>query len=84
MNAAFEVAKTQVKALPKDHVDFGVLQKFGVALAKIGEGLAQQAQTHPDRASVDRLEAVVEMLETNIPEEIGRKKCSMRSKESQA
>ena len=65
---AFEVAQTQVKALPKDHTDSDVMQKFSIALAKIGEGLAQQAQGHPDMASVDRLQAVVNMLETDIPE----------------
>ena len=65
---AFEVAKAEVKALPKDHIDSDVMQKFGIALAKIGEGLAQQAQGHPDAASVDRLQSVVDMLETDIPE----------------
>ena len=68
---AFEVAKAQVTALPKlpkEHVDSGVVQKFGITLAKIGEGLAQQAQGHPDMASVNRLQAIVEMLETNVPE----------------
>ncbi len=65
---AFEVAKAQVKALPKDHVDSAVMQKFGITLAKIGEGLAHQTQSQPDEASVNRLQAIVEMLETNIPE----------------
>lgn len=68
--AAFEVAKTQVKALPKDkdRTDSDVMQKFSITLAKIGEGLAQQAQTRPDVVSVDRLQSVVNMLETDIPE----------------
>ncbi|MEI8376045.1 MAG: PQQ-binding-like beta-propeller repeat protein [Planctomycetota bacterium] len=67
---AFEVAKTQVNILPKDkdRIDSDVIQKYGIALAKIGEGLAQRVQAHPDKDSVNRLQSVVEMLETNIPE----------------
>ena len=67
---AFEVARAQVKALPKDHVDSAAVQKFGITLAKIGEGLAHQTQSQPDAASVNRLQAIVEMLETSIPESI--------------
>lgn len=68
--AAVEVAKTQVKSLPKDkeRIDSDVLQKFGITLAKIGEGLAQQVQAHPDKDSVGRLQSVVKTLEENIPE----------------
>ena len=65
---AFETAEAEVKALPKDHNDSDVMQKFSIALAKIGEGLAQQAQAHPDTESVGRLQSVVNMLETDIPE----------------
>ena len=66
--AAFEVARTQVKALPKDYTDTDAMQKFSFVLAKIGEGLAQQAQGHPGRDALDRLQSVVTMLETDIPE----------------
>ncbi len=65
---AFEVATEQVSALPKEHADSHVMQEFGIALAKIGDGLAQQVKDDPDGASVDRLQSVVNMLETDIPE----------------
>ena len=65
---AFEVAVAQVKALSEGHTDSNVMPKVGIALAKIGEGLAQQVQGRADMASVDRLQSVVNMLETDIPE----------------
>ncbi len=70
MVAGLRGCQAQVKALPKDHVDSAVVQKFGITLAKIGEGLAHQTQSQPDAASVNRLQAIVEMLETSIPESI--------------
>jgi len=66
--SAFEVAQRQVKGLPKERADSDVLQKFGIALAKIGEGLAQEAQAHPDAASVDRVQEVLKMIEADLPE----------------
>ncbi|MGA2255115.1 MAG: hypothetical protein ABSG53_10675, partial [Thermoguttaceae bacterium] len=65
---AFEIAKAQVKTMPKDYTDSDIMQRFSIALAKIGEGLAQTAQGHPDKESVDRLQSVIDMLETDIPE----------------
>ena len=65
---ACEVAQAQVKALPKERADPDVLQKFSIALARIGEGLAQQAEGHPDTASVDRVQSVVNLLESDVPE----------------
>ncbi|MGO9109386.1 MAG: PQQ-binding-like beta-propeller repeat protein [Thermoguttaceae bacterium] len=65
---AFEIAQTQVKVLPKNHTDSDLMQKFSVALAKIGEGLAQQSQDHPDMKSVNRVQSIVNMLESDIPE----------------
>ena len=50
---AFEVAEAQVKALPKDHTDSDVMQKFSIALAKIGEGLAA-AGAGPSRHGIGR------------------------------
>jgi len=65
---AFDVAQEQVKTMPKERTDSDVLQKFGIALAKIGEGLAHQAHDHPDAASVDRVQAVTNMIETDLPD----------------
>ena len=65
---ALEVAQEQAKALPKEGGDADMLRKFGVAVGKIGEGLARQAQDHPDAASVDRLRSIVHVLDTDVPQ----------------
>ena len=64
--AAVEVAQAQVKALPKSPSP-DLLQKVGVALAQIGEGAARQTQAQPDLASVARLRAMTNLIETVIP-----------------
>ncbi len=66
--AAYEVAQAQVNALPKYDAAPELVQKFGVELAKIGEGLSQQSKSDPDAQSVDRLQSIVNMLESTIPE----------------
>jgi outer membrane protein assembly factor BamB len=65
---AVDVAKTLVKELPKEYRDLEAMKSFGVTLAKIGEGLAQQMQAHPDMASVERVQSIIDMLETDVPE----------------
>jgi outer membrane protein assembly factor BamB len=44
------------------------VQKLGVSLAKIGEGLAGQTLGHPDAAAVQRLQTIVNILEDEIPQ----------------
>ena len=44
------------------------MQKFSIVLARIGEGLASAVQGRPDVESVGRLQSVVDMLESDIPE----------------
>jgi outer membrane protein assembly factor BamB len=64
---AFEIAKKEVKALPKDANDGAVAEKLTVALAKIGEGLAQEAKAKPDVAAVERAQDVLNMIDKDLP-----------------
>ena len=66
---AFEVAKQAVSALPKDRSNADLMEEVGIALAKIGEGLAHEMQAHPDTESVNRVQSVVNMLGSSIPED---------------
>jgi outer membrane protein assembly factor BamB len=64
---AFEVAKKEVKALPKETTDTDVMRELSVALAKIGEGLARQAEAKPEIAAVERVDQVLNMIDTDLP-----------------
>lgn len=64
--AALEVARREVSALPKT-ASADLLQKAGVALARIGEGLARQAEAKPDETSVERLRQITNIIKENIP-----------------
>ncbi len=65
---AFDVAQAQVRVLPKGGQDSDTLQAFSIALAQIGEALARQSRGQPDAASIARVQSIVDMLETVIPE----------------
>ena len=67
---AVEAALTELKELPGERGDPEIVLKLAVALANIGQGAARQAQGHPDEESVSRLQAVVNILENDIPERI--------------
>ena len=65
---AVKSATAQVKGVTMKGADPDLIRKFAVALARIGEGLSQQANGHPDPASIGRLQSIVNILENDIPE----------------
>jgi outer membrane protein assembly factor BamB len=64
---AFEVATTEVKSLPTTFNDTDSMREFGVTLARIGGGLAQQAQAKRDVASVEQAQKVLNMFDSDVP-----------------
>jgi outer membrane protein assembly factor BamB len=64
--AAVNVAQEQIKALPKSPSN-ELLQKVGVALAQIGEGVAKQTEAKPDFATVKLLRTMSNLIDTSIP-----------------
>jgi hypothetical protein len=69
---AFEVAKTEIKELPKDSTDTDVMENLTVALGKIGEGLAHQAEAKPDLTTVGRVDEVLNMFDADLPQNVRR------------
>jgi hypothetical protein len=64
--AAFDVAQAQAQTLPKP-ATADLLQKVGVALAQIADGMARQTQAKPDVPAVNRLLAIRNTIDTVIP-----------------
>jgi outer membrane protein assembly factor BamB len=64
--AALEVAQREVPALSKT-ASTDLLQKIGLALARIAEGLSKQAQAKPDESSLARLRQITNIIDGDIP-----------------
>jgi outer membrane protein assembly factor BamB len=72
--SAFAVAEAQMKELPKS-TKSDLLEPVGNALASIAAGMARQVKAKPDEASVGRLQAITNMIESNIP--VGKRPLKM-------
>ncbi len=64
---AFDVAQAQIKILPKETAYPDHAEEIGVALATIGEGLANQSQSQPSPEVVSRTRSILQMIATNMP-----------------
>ena len=75
---AFKLAQEKVQALPKIPEprltpELRAAQtQIGVALAQIGQGLAEQTRKKPDKDSVARLESLEELISSAVPKKEDR------------